>query len=300
MFLCVFLACTSSKSPSTSTKTAQFIKGQLPFQFETQKITTFEIAKADPKTGDAWTARFERNREGIWEIAAGPGGPNLLDRKAHSSFIDHLLDTLKTLQVTRPALQGPPESFDLSPPRFALRWGQNELFLGSGKFASIGGTVYELEGAALKLLEYIPQFQSLREQTWLSPLTSDDIDEVELSRAGKKYFYAQREGSVWTDQQHKPVKPDMNHFLDQITHARIQEFIDDPEVSQRLAQDLRKNPMQELTLKDRNGTATQAFFKWEASGGFKKLYCLSTSRPTSVFRIFDESTRFFEPLRNYH
>lgn len=289
------LACTSSQN----TKEGIIREGQSPFAFDTKKIMTFEIAKADPKTGDAWSAQFDRNPDGIWEVASGPGGGHLIDRKAHSQLIDHLLDTLRTLRVTHLAPKGPPESFELIPPRFALRWGGHELRLGSGQFASIGSTVYEVEGAALKMLDYIDSFQSLREQTLLSPITSDDIDEVELSQGGKKYFYAQREGTVWTDVHHKPVKPDMSFFLDQLTHARIQEFVDQPETSAQLAASVRKNPLVQITLKDRLGHATQAYWKWETMEGTKKLFSTSSLRPSAVFRIFDGAVRFFEPFKKH-
>lgn len=289
------VACTSSQNSNEPL----IPKGKSPFDFETKKITTFEIAKADPKTGDSWTAQFERNRDGMWEIASGPGGERLIDRKAHSQLIDHLLDTLKTLRVTQQAPKGPPESFDLAPPRFALRWGGNELRLGSGKFASIGSSIYEVEGAALKMLDYVESFQSLREQTLLSPISSDDIDEVELSRNGKKYFYAQREGTLWTDAHHRPVQPDMAYFLDQLTHARIQEFVEHPKISAPLATSVQKNPLVQITLKDRLGHATEAYLKWEIIEGSKNLYSTTSLRPTAVFRIFNEALRFFVPFKKY-
>lgn len=286
------IACTASRSQN-----APLQKGQAPFQFETKKISSFEIAHFDPATGASWTAQFKRNPESFWEIASGPGGTHLIDRKAHSNLIDHFLDTLKTLQITGPAPHGPPEAFDLSPPRFAIRWNDQEFRLGSGKFASIGSSIYEVEGAALKLIEYFEKFESLRDQTWLSPLSSDEIDEVELLRGGRKIFYAQREGSLWTNARHQPLKADVSFFLDQITHARIREFIDKEEVSHRLIDSIRKKPLHHITFKDRLGNTTEAYLKWETLAGTRKLFSLTSSRPTAVFQVFDEATRFFEPLK---
>ncbi len=291
--LCCSAACTHSESPNS----AEFRAGQVPFQFETKKVTSIEIAKADRKTGDSWTAKFQRNNDGEWEVASGPGGSNLLDRKAHSTLIDHLLDTLKTLRVTAPAPKGPPESFELSPPHFAIRWSGNEMRLGAGKFVAIGPSIYEMEGAALKMIELIESFQTLRQQTWLSPLTSDDVDEIELYRGKKKYFYAQRDGSVWTDQKHKPVRQDVAFFLDQLTHTRIEEFVDTPQLSARLVQSIRKAPTQHIIFKDRNGRTTEADLKWEVVDASEKLYGTTSSRPGSAFRIFPEAIRFFESFQ---
>ena len=290
ILLTLIAGCTQSSPPSE-----ELLKpGQAPFQFEVKKTQSLEIVKTDPKTGQSWNARFHRNPDTTWEIDSAPGGINPLDRKAHTTLIDHLLDSLRSLRVTALAPKGPLESFDLAPPHLALRWDGSEFSLGSGKYAAIKGTAYEMEGAAIKILDYVENFQSLRQATWLFPITSDDVDEIEIFRSLKpgapsKTFYAQREGAAWTDRKHKPVKKDLSSFLDQLTHLRILEFIDDPETSSRLVKELQQKASTRAILKDRQGNATEIRL-----GGQKELYGISTHRPGVAFKLYPEAIRFFE------
>jgi hypothetical protein len=304
----IAVALGSAACTKTSTS-PQFTKGQVPFAaglFDLNSITRLEIAKADPATGDAWAAQVQRvaTPEGAdpqWEITSAPGELNLIDRKAQSGFITHLLDTLKTLRISGPAPRGSLESFGLQPPRFALRWGTHEVRFGKDRYALIEDSVYEIEGATLKMLEYLPAFQSLRDQIWLSPLTADDVDEIEIytrkNKGQKPVFYAQRDGSVWTDQQHKPVKQDISSFLQQIAHVRIQEFVDDSETTRKLQNSIQARPLLRVIFRGRNNLETQASINWEVLNGTKALYGTSSARPNAAFRIFSEALRFFAPFQ---
>lgn len=289
-------ACSNSSTP-------EFSKGQTPLAqalFDLQSISSLDIAKADPATGDVWSARFRQlpqsGREGngpLWEVSSGPGGGSLLDRKAQGGFINHLLDTLKTLRVSELAPKGPPESFGLVPPRFALRFGTSEIRFGNDSYAAIGNQIYKVEGAALKMLEYIPSFESLREQKLLASLVSDDFDEVEIKRKGHKPFYTQRDGSAWTDRHHKPVQKSLNEFLEQWTHMRIEKFIDDPALAPKISKKIEEQPLAQILLRGRNQPEILVRLQWQTLDGTDGLYATTSNRPGSVFRIYPEAARSF-------
>ena len=64
----------------------------------------------------------------------------------------------------------------------------------------------------MSMLDFLKGFSTLRRET-LSPIDSDDVDEIRVEKAGVKTLYAQREGDKWTDEKHRPVKADVAAFL---------------------------------------------------------------------------------------
>ena len=64
-------------------------------------------------------------------------------------------------------------------------------------FASIEGSYLQVEGAALKMHDYLGDFKKLR-HTKLSTWTSDDADRIEIIRPGKSSLKAERNSGEWT------------------------------------------------------------------------------------------------------
>jgi hypothetical protein len=284
-----------SKSPDNAAPERPSLKaGQSLFAFDYQAVTDVLVVKSDPVAGDRWSARLHRPdpKGADWEVSAeGPEMTAPLDRKADGYFILHLLDTLRTLQVTEPSAQGPDASLGLAPPRFAIQWKtpteQFELRTGlpartpGSVFAWVPGRpAFTANGATLQMLDYIKSFESLRLKTWAG-VAADDVDEIELTQAGKPVFYAQREGAGWADRKRKPVRADVGAWLERLTRSRVLKFVDDPEAARKLSAQAKAKPLAEGVLKDRQGKATRLWIA-AASG---KLVALSSARPEGVFEI---------------
>jgi hypothetical protein len=254
------------------------------------------------------------------EIAAG-------DRKAYGNFILHILDLVRSLQVKEAPVSGTPESFGLVPPLFSFRWkvaephqgaapaGSDtlqvqvfkdyELRLGSpvkgsdgnfeGLYASFGGVpgkIFIVQGAMLKMLELVPNFQSLRLPT-LSTISSDDVDELEVKRpSAKAAFYAQRESGQWVNAKHKAIQANVDAFLDQATHLRILHFIDSPTEIKSAESQLAHAATTTVTFKDRHGTPT--VMKLYALSGGKKVYATFSARKRANKNSAKESLAIFE------
>lgn len=297
-------ACTRAQPPG-------FRSGDKPLEsaFPAKEI---EIIRAEPSRGETWTVKLVKNgpEPTDWAISGHSAGVELLDRRAHGTFLEHLMSTLRTLQVTGDAARGPIESYGLLPPAFAIRWNGGELRVGSPgpeafeRFAEfrldgkIGSTpaIYRVKGSALEMLQHLESFTSVRQAVLVSPLTSDEVDELEVSKTGRNgKFYAQREGDVWTDRRHKPVRKDIDAFLETLTHARIQEFVDDRVAAEEIARKVPKSPLYSITLNDRKGKPTRIDLGWSVAGGEEHLYATVSSRP-GAFRVYRELLFPFESL----
>jgi hypothetical protein len=305
-----------AKTESTAHSTSQ---GSHPaLQFDYKNTAELLIAKSDPASGDRWAARIQRDgipsptNEDLWTIQMGPDSIAAGDHKAHGTFILHLLDTIRSLQVSEAPVSGSPESFGLASPLFILRWRvseprtsaanttaapgtvraqvfkEYEIRLGSpvkgsdgnfqGLYASFGGLpgkTFIVQGALLRMLDMITSFQVLRLPTVLT-ISSDDVDEIELQKpATKTKFYAQRENGKWADAKHQPIHADIDAFLDQVTHLRILKFVDDPSELKKWDATLARSPAYTLTFKDRHGhPATLKLYSH--SGGQKAFATFST------------------------
>jgi hypothetical protein len=308
--------CTQKTDPRTSSGNASKSQGDeasnshgFPaLQFDYKMTSELLIAKSDPRTGDHWTARLKRDgapspeNEDLWTIELGPDEIAYGDRKAHGGFVLHLLDTIRTLHVKEAPVSGTPESFGLASPLFILRWlvvqkpaepveKVYEIRLGGpakgedgkfeGLYASIGGVpgkTFIVQGAMLEMLDRITSFQSLRLPTVVT-VDSDDIDQIEWRRSVTHKaadFYAQRDGDQWTDVKHRPVKSDVQAFLDLATHLRILRFIDDPKEQVRLEKEFKRPNTQSVKLISRKGQA-QTLQIAVAPGG-KAVYATFSTR----------------------
>jgi hypothetical protein len=309
-------------------------------QFDYKNTAELLIAKSDLANGDRWAARIQRDgipspaNEDLWTIQMGPDSIAAGDRKAHGTFILHLLDTIRSLQVKEAPVSGSPESFGLASPLFILRWRvseprtsagnaptppgtvraqvfkEYEIRLGGpvkgsdgnfqGLYASFGGLpgkTFIVQGALLRMLDMITSFQTLRLPTVLT-ISSDDVDEMEIQKpASKKKFYAQRESGKWTDAKHQPIRGDVDAFLDQLTHLRILKFMDDPRELKKLDATFAHSPAYTLTFKDRHGNPTTLKL-YTLSGGQKAFATFSTRKrqsPNSL-AIFEVYPEIFKSL----
>jgi hypothetical protein len=262
--------------------------GTRPFQFDPKQVSELMITKFDPNTGDRWTATFKQTGND-WEIVSGPNNIILSDRKANSTFILHLLDAIRTLKIESNAPLGSLASLQLSPPRFGIRWntpqGEFQFRLGSAlknpssAYLTLDGTQpLQAQGSAIQMFDMIKSFQFLRKHTWTT-VSSDDIDEIKIFQRGKPHFYAQREGDLWTDQKHHPLKKNVSDLLEKITNAQPLELVDHPEQVSGIKMLFSSDSSYQADLIDRKGKTTS--LKLQKSKD--RLYGLSSDRPSIAF-----------------
>lgn len=225
-------------------KAPRFQVGRPVLSFNYLDATELSISKNDPDTGDRWSAQFLRvgklgpqRASARWEMTQAPEGMTPTDRLANGAFIAHLLDTLANLRLeAQTAVYGTENSFGLNPPRYWLRWKsgntgaglQQEIRLGAkaslfSAFASMEGQVLQVEGAALKMLDYLSEFKKLR-HTKLSTWSVDDADRIEISVPGKPKLLAERNSGEWTLPGGKPLRRPIDAYLDGIFHLEIESF----------------------------------------------------------------------------
>ena len=294
--------------------------GQFVFAFDLTEIIELSITKNDPETGDRWSAELAhvpsktKYEDPTWEILSRSQEGKFLDNQADANLVNHLLDTLKTLQFSSQATLGPLTSFGLDPPRFALRWrtpnhsfelrmgdavqGSESVFYGqiSSESGLIQATPIVLKGSAQKLLGYISNFSKIRRLT-LSMLTSDDVDEFLLKRQGKIMLFAQRDGDLWTDKKHRTIrKIEVGKLLDQLTHIRIKDFVDESNLAREIGEAIQKSPAFEAVLTPRKGEAKVIRLSWFKPKQSKesKLWMTDSGRNSAVFEAYPEIIHFFE------
>jgi hypothetical protein len=264
------------------------------------------LAKSDPQTGDHWLAIFQpkearfrrRASPPPWEFISGPistpisalGDLKLIDRDADETFISHLLDSLAALKIEALAPRGTLESFGLNPPRFALQWKLPDRafelqvgdspHLGKSYLILEGQRIYIGSGSAIRLLELIESFDSLRKKEW-SDLRPDDVDEISIYKLGNLLFYAQREGDRWTDQKHRPVLAGshLSETLEEVIRHRPLQLMDDPGERARIQRHIQSKPFIETRLTDRLGKTTSLTLGKDSG----KLYGISSARPHLIF-----------------
>jgi hypothetical protein len=287
-----FLVALSACSQRSEPKLEPLARNYRPFQFEPTEVQQLSIVKSDPSTGDQWAAELRRSVEanaekGRWQIVSAP--IPILDRVANTSFIDHLLDTFRTLGVEEPAPKGPSGSFGLEPPRWAFRWQGFELRVGNplgagGAYALLPSRpeAYVVKGAALQMLGHLSEFGALRLQT-LATFTADDVEEIEI-RQSKRRFYVQRDGDTWTDAAHRPHKKNIPQLIETLTHWRIEKFIDNEKQAQEAETWLAGGPAIEVTVRDLHGKATILSFSEKQGKVLGKI----SSRKNSVFQLYPQ------------
>jgi hypothetical protein len=284
------------------------------FKFDYEKTSELLLSKADPQTGDHWTARFVHPENGDWTIALAPDGKTLGDQHANSSFIEHVLDTIRTAKSKPAPLSGTLESFGLSVPRFHLEWkaptvadtaadtNSNtmtsfDLRLGSATlmeddgqtlpalYSSTGGeAVFVTTGAVLEMLSRVNSFEVLRHtQLLIMPPgeTADDVDTIQIG----KTFSAQRQGDDWVTPSKHKIRGNTTAFLQQLAHLRILSFIDDPAENQRL---LKIKPLVRITLKDHKEMPVQLDLRIDNSKTYATVSTRLFGQDLAVFEVYPD------------
>jgi hypothetical protein len=258
------------------------------------KVYELAIQKSDPEHQEYWTAVLTRNANEQWRITSPPADQEMGDRMADEVFINHLLDALQQVQLEKEAPNGALETFGLSSPIFSVRWKTSDqeakLYVGhplKGKatyYLSLDGKkIWEGSGSGLRMLYMIDSFQKLRRRAW-SLFTSDDVDEIEFFRQGRRVFYAQREGNSWTNRRHSAYSAPIDQLIDAVTGAVAIAFIDRVSIS--------KHALFEVRLTDRHGKTE--IYQLRKAG--TNLHGTLLSRPQTIF-VFDSKSRLAQALR---
>lgn len=303
-------------SSSTSSNISGNISGKKPgssfFKFDYKTVTRISIARNDPTTGEPFSAQVERSKSGAdtysWQIVS----QELTDRLAYSNFVEHLLDTLSTLQIQDEAPNGPLESYGLTPPHFAIRFSTEspekvgsqtefEIHLGSGDETLFAydprepKAIFRVHGALIGMLNHLRNFETLRRKTLLT-FESDDIDEIEFWKGSKKTLHIERHGETWKSmasagsEKTSPVfKKDIQAYLERITHLQIQKFPDDPTWEKAAMETLKNSPQFRIVFKDRKNMPTELRASFQPHS--KILTASLSSRAGSVFVIPQEVTK---------
>lgn len=283
--------------PETTAETqAETLLGTRPFQFNSKDVTELTLVKSDPATGDHWFTSLQKEQD-HWKITSSPL-ENQIDRQADEIFVEHFIDELRSIQVDSFAPHGSLASLGLAPPYFAVRWKtaqQNwEIHIGSAlpnlsRYCTFDRTQpLIMTGNALQMLDLIESYSRLRKKTW-TLLAPDDLDEIQLFHRSKPMFYAQREGDQWTDRQHHRIKKDLNGLLQNLVQARITQFVDDPETSKRVLEQIQEAPDYEARLSDRHGKTAKLQIRLLDT----KVYGFNSTRQSSVFQLEDTFFRVF-------
>lgn len=279
--------------------------GSKALEFDPQKVDRLTIARMDPETGSSWNASFSKVGED-WRVDSAPNGLKPLDRRAHTSLIRHLLDTLATLQISEKAPKGAPATFGLDRPWASLRLGaasrEWEIRIaaprssGPGQFAILpkisDTTVVEVRGAALQMIHNAPAFEDLRLRQF-SVWSTDEVEEISVTRNGKAAFYAERAGSDWEDQRKRKIRKDVDRFIADLTHTRVQAFVDDEATTERvlkLGKVGEKNTAVKVTMKNLQGEAQTLSVVRDG----ERTYGISDAREGAVFELYPQTQRLLE------
>lgn len=236
LMLGLSLGCTPQQKTAEISKNPYVIP-----EGEPRKLT---IAHA-PRTGAfRWEATFARGADNRWMIEKSPQGRLISDTLAHDTFIEHFVDSLRTLSIVNEPGAGTDQRFGFSPPEWRFEWeilGQPyELDLGvydpvtTGTFARVrvgdATRIAVLKGAALALLGHVKSesdpsgFDYFREPL-VVPFDTDAIYEVVEIKGGKKRSW-NREGSEWRSAQTKKIDPRFEDRFERLTHLRALRLID--------------------------------------------------------------------------
>jgi hypothetical protein len=283
--LIIFSGCSSDSRPN---KTHQILKlDSNPIQFQIDQVEELTLSKFDPVTGDQWLAVFKKTGQ-QWKISSPPSNQTVSDPYADETFINHLIDTFRSLRITENAPKGSLASFQLSPPRFGIQLKTKENFFEFKIGAKIDqhpesylilgdSDVYIASGSTLRMLDLIQDFSALRKKTWTT-LIPDDVDQIELKRNHKVFFYAQREGSLWTSRTHQKLKSDLNSLIQKATRTPTIGFIDHEDTANKIRNVIAKKPLLEIVLYPRKGPSTLLQLgKYQNA-----IYGLNSARPQAV------------------
>lgn len=253
MFLGALLAFASCTKSTSSLDLPAPTTGRAFYAFARDDVRFLELMRRYPGE-DPWRVVLKRDDSG-WKIESAPAP--VLDRLADGTFVDHWLDTLRTLTPFERAREGAAKSFGLDPPRAVLKFGASS---GPGLTLEIGDesqtgirfarfapetAVMLTEGAAIQMLGMIQDWQSLRKRTWLT----GSLDDVDVIRSGKRAY--ERQGLAWKAAAGRSSAADLPARLENLFHQRIKRFVDTTEETARLDERARGSKPIEITLLDR-------------------------------------------------
>lgn len=298
--------CTSEKGDATLRPSpgVQLKLGTPMFEFQPADVSEVTLRQNDPVRDRRWEARFARRSDGDWEIATAPDGVALLDRRANSPFLNHLLSTLTTLVWQETPAQGDLENFGLRVPHYAIRFRARDrdfdLQLGlpagtQNRYARVAGHAPALvvRGATLRMIELIEGFETFRLPTVLT-FDRDRPDEVELLERELPVLYAQRHNDDWADRRLRPPRFDVAAYVDYLVHLRMRRYVDDPVRARAITAALAKAPTWRIVLTDRRGARTELRVGRGPDG---TLVATNSDRPETAFELFPETARGLKPAR---
>lgn len=261
------------------------------YVFALDEIRHLQVVRQYPGE-DAWNVKLERDGES-WFIRSAP--LPLVDHHADTSFVNHLLDTLKTFSAVEPAPRGELSSYGLKPPRARLQWGGSDpkrdfaLLLGNeektgARFALFAPetSVMIAQGATLQMLAHMQDWQFLRRKVWILG-EIDDIDRIEAKTSAKTLAY-ERAGTGWVDAQKKNRSETLSPALTNLVHQRVKRFIDTKEETTELDRRLTRSPDIELHLADRRDRAQVLKIYRDQAAVFGK----NEMRGNAWFELFPE------------
>jgi hypothetical protein len=291
--LAVFLmlnmtSCTRQKAevPPPDLAVVPVILGKPTFQFDPGQTVSLNIAKADPISGETWSARVEKT-DGLWKIASFSGESQLSDRLANKAWILHFLETLTTFRPDSILAEKDSGHFGFSPPRYAVDWriqGTDsktvtyQLRVGApvdfekspdGESYTIfpgHEEIYQAGGAALVMLRYLKTFSSLRLET-LSTIEPSDVTAIEMT--GKRTLHSEFKKGKW-------VGADVSSLVPFVTHLRVQNFIDKSPPSPFI-------PVVTIKLTGQDSHVTTLLFDAQD-------FAKSSDRGDAVFQMYSGST----------
>jgi hypothetical protein len=300
--------CHSRQAPDTGRAAgpaaAALHAGGMPFAFDPAAVGELQIDKADRSRGDAWTVTLRREGGG-WRIAAPPVGTKLADARADGAYVDHLLETLRTLQIAERSPEDSLEPVGLAPPRFVLRWSAagagRELRVGQespsgGDYAQFDADprVWIVRGSALAMLERLEDFGAVRLRTLLTA-GAEDLRAFEYRARTYRPVRTRLGRARW---QALPTlgltSEGVRRWVEALAHLRAMRFVDDPAVAGGLRERIEAAPGWQLRFEPVHGKPIELRVR-ELEGA---LWATVSSRPGVAFELFPESRPHLTPPKS--
>jgi hypothetical protein len=279
-----------------------------PFSVSPQAIVELTVIHHDPKLGGTGSVSLKRSDpHQPWELVSLSTSPILLDRQANDISINHLLDTLSSIQLLKPGPSGPLSSMDLDRPRLAVRWSTQTdtqtLYLssslpedhaeGSRVILSLDQkTTWIASGTFFSLVNQIQSWQAFRNPSWTSE-NADDVEEIWVKKHSAARFYAQRDGDHWADSHHHKIPPLDPTLTPLLTHP-WKGVVDEPQQAQALAQWIHQAPDWTVEIKGRMKTPLQLDLRTKNS----VLYGVNQARLPAVFILDSQRLEPLKSLKN--
>ena len=298
LFTLSLSGCSSEKKDSSAPAL-----GKPLFSFEVASISRVVILKSDPTSGDRWSAGFIRQQDSTWRIEQPPEGITSTDRLANTGILNHLLDTLRSLRPSKHLSLDHPQNasqWGLDPPVFWIKLEGTptplELRVGAkanpfSHYAETAGHYLEVEGAALKMLEYLSEYKKLRHHklmTW----KLDEADRVRLQwhlGSAPLRILAERSTGEWvkvdpSKPRGKKLSPAALRALEAIPQLEIENFdLTLPLGRPWLTVEWKSRKDQTLTLEIDS-----------------ELKARASDRPGAVFQLHSEAKKILEPRSFSH